>query len=331
MPHPEKIPGASPDTTFLPRLLKKVFQFKKKKKKQSFPPFCLMHIPSQIFIPTRQKKFKWRVLFTGRADHLLYPRPTGNHVQLSSSCSHHHVSHAKPPRGHPPNEYCPKHTMADDKDELRLCVQHRASYPEGIKKTRLLSILITFECYFVWLSVLFAQNQINHRHLRGRDIYPRETWRCAILKMIYFILVKHLLIDSGVAKTRVRVTPKVEVRVGVRMGVRLEGEGEFKGRVKAYGNTTVPMIMHRSRLLSYRLLSCSYHSSVTLTGFVEYKKEIFSQKLCSFADKAFRKKKSVQELRKMGNQWPEICLLISLPWSDPRVLILLYSWKPIRE
>ena len=113
--------------------------------------------------------------------------------------------------------------------------------------------------------------------------------------MIYFILVKHLLIDSGVAKTRVRVTPKVEVRVGVRMGVRLEGVGEFKGRVKA-------MIMHRSRLLSNRLLSCSYHSSVTLTGFVEYKKEIFSQKLCSFADKAFRKKKSVQELRKIGNQ-----------------------------
>ena len=162
--------------------------------------------------------------------------------------------------------------------------------PWGDKKNRLLSILITFECYFVWLSVLFAQNQINHRHLRGRDIYPRETWRCAILKMIYFILVKHLLIDSGVAKTRVRVTPKVEVRVGVRMGVRLEGEGEFKGRVKAYGNITVPMIMHRSRLLSNRLLSCSYHSSVTLTGFVEYKKEIFSQKLCSFADKAFRKK-----------------------------------------
>ena len=50
------------------------------------------------------------------------------------------------------------------------------------------------------------------------------------------------------------------------------GEGEFKGRVKAYGNITVPMIMHRSRLLSNRLLSCSYHSSVTLTGFVEHKK-----------------------------------------------------------
>ena len=29
------------------------------------------------------------------------------------------------------------------------------------------------------------------------------------------------------------------------------GEGEFKGRVKAYGNITVPMIMHRSRLLSH--------------------------------------------------------------------------------
>ena len=26
----------------------------------------------------------------------------------------------------------------------------------------------------------------------------------------------------------------------VRVGVRVEGEGEFKGRVKAYGNITVP-------------------------------------------------------------------------------------------
>ena len=40
----------------------------------------------------------------------------------------------------------------------------------------------------------------------------------------------------------------MRVRVGV--GVRREGEGEFKGGVKAYGNITVPMIMHRSRLLS---------------------------------------------------------------------------------
>ena len=32
------------------------------------------------------------------------------------------------------------------------------------------------------------------------------------------------------------------------MGVRVggEGEGEFKGRVKAYGNITVPMIMQLS-------------------------------------------------------------------------------------
>ena len=47
---------------------------------------------------------------------------------------------------------------------------------------------------------------------------------------------------------------RVRVRVRVRLGVRVrregEGEGEFKGRVKAYGNITVPMIMHRSRLLS---------------------------------------------------------------------------------
>ena len=71
--------------------------------------------------------------------------------------------------------------------------------------------------------------------------------------------------------------------------------------MKAYGNITVPMIMHRSRLLSNRLLSCSYHSSVTLTGFVEHKNEIFSEKMRSFADIACRKKKSVQELRKTGN------------------------------
>ena len=37
---------------------------------------------------------------------------------------------------------------------------------------------------------------------------------------------------SGVAKTRVGVNPR--------------GEGEFKGRVKAYGNITVPMIMQLS-------------------------------------------------------------------------------------
>ena len=65
--------------------------------------------------------------------------------------------------------------------------------------------------------------------------------------------------------------------------------------MKAYGNIAVPMIMHRSRLLSN-------HSSEPLTRFVEHKKEIFSQKLRSFADKACRKKKSVQELRKTGNQ-----------------------------
>ena len=60
--------------------------------------------------------------------------------------------------------------------------------------------------------------------------------------------------------------------------------------MKAYGNITVPMIMHRSRLLSNRLLSCSYHSSVTLTGFVGHKNEIFSEKMRSFADIACRKK-----------------------------------------
>ena len=38
----------------------------------------------------------------------------------------------------------------------------------------------------------------------------------------------------GVVKTRVRVR--------VRVGVREEGEGEFKGRVKAYGNITVPQL-----------------------------------------------------------------------------------------
>ena len=65
--------------------------------------------------------------------------------------------------------------------------------------------------------------------------------------------------------------------------------------MKAYGNIAVPMIMHGSRLLSN-------HSSEPLTGFVEHKKEIFSQKLHSFADKACRKKKSVRELRKTGNQ-----------------------------
>ena len=44
------------------------------------------------------------------------------------------------------------------------------------------------------------------------------------------------------------------------------------------------------------------YSSVTLTGFGEHKKEIFSQKLRSFADIACRKKNSVEELRKTGNQ-----------------------------
>ena len=48
----------------------------------------------------------------------------------------------------------------------------------------------------------------------------------------------------------------------------------------------------------YRL-SCSYHSSVTLTGFVKHKKEIFSQKLRSFAYKACRKKNRFK--RKTGN------------------------------
>ena len=59
------------------------------------------------------------------------------------------------------------------------------------------------------------------------------------------------------------------------------GEVELKERVKSYGNITVAMTMQ-------------LHSSVTLTGFVKHKKEIFPQKLRSFADKGCRKK-SVQE------------------------------------
>ena len=45
-----------------------------------------------------------------------------------------------------------------------------------------------------------------------------------------------------------------------------------------YGDITVPMIMQLD------------HSSVTLTGFVKHKKEIFSQKLHSFLDESCRKK-----------------------------------------
>ena len=79
--------------------------------------------------------------------------------------------------------------------------------------------------------------------------------------------------------------------------------------MKAYGNITVSMIMQRSFI-------------VALTGFVQHKKEILSQKLRSSADKAWRKKigPRVEEDRKSI----KICLLLSLPWSDLRVLILLY-------
>ena len=45
--------------------------------------------------------------------------------------------------------------------------------------------------------------------------------------------------EHGVAKTRVRVTPRVRVGVRVSKG---GDEGEFKDRVKAYGNITVAMI-----------------------------------------------------------------------------------------
>ena len=84
--------------------------------------------------------------------------------------------------------------------------------------------------------------------------------------------------------------------------------------MNAYGNITVSMIMQRS---------CSDHSSVTLTGFVKHKKEMFSQKLRSFADKACTKKigPRVEEDRKSI----KIGLLLSFPWSDLRVLILLSS------
>ena len=53
------------------------------------------------------------------------------------------------------------------------------------------------------------------------------------------LVVSHIIGDMvlhscliGVAKTRVRVTPRMRV--------------SFKGRVKAYGNITVSMIMQRS-------------------------------------------------------------------------------------
>ena len=50
----------------------------------------------------------------------------------------------------------------------------------------------------------------------------------------------------GVAKTRVRVTPRVGVW-GEGKGVfKGKGEGEFKERVKACGNITVAMIMQLS-------------------------------------------------------------------------------------
>ena len=45
--------------------------------------------------------------------------------------------------------------------------------------------------------------------------------------------------ERGVAKTRVRATPRVRVGVRVSKG---GDEGEFKDRVKAYGNITVAMI-----------------------------------------------------------------------------------------
>ena len=58
-----------------------------------------------------------------------------------------------------------------------------------------------------------------------------------------------------------------------------KGEGGGEDRVKAYGNITVSMIMQRS------FIRCSYW-----LRFVQHKKEIFSQKLRSSADKAWRKK-----------------------------------------
>ena len=53
--------------------------------------------------------------------------------------------------------------------------------------------------------------------------------------------------SDAVAKTRVRVTPRVRVGVGVVGGeFKGGGGGEFKDMVKAYGNITVAMIMQLS-------------------------------------------------------------------------------------
>ena len=58
------------------------------------------------------------------------------------------------------------------------------------------------------------------------------------------------LYARGVAKTRVRVTPRVRVRVGVgvriRVGVGVRVRVSLRSRVKAYGNITVPMTMQLS-------------------------------------------------------------------------------------
>ena len=56
-----------------------------------------------------------------------------------------------------------------------------------------------------------------------------------------------------------------------------------------YGDITVPMIMQLD------------HSSVTLTGFVKHKKEIFSQRFHSFLDESCRKKNGPR-IEEDGNQ-----------------------------
>ena len=61
------------------------------------------------------------------------------------------------------------------------------------------------------------------------------------------------------------------------------GEGDFKGRVKAYGNITVPMIMHRSRRGADYLVIGSCHAAIIhplLLLVLLSTKRKFSQRKC---------------------------------------------------
>ena len=80
--------------------------------------------------------------------------------------------------------------------------------------------------------------------------------------------------------------------------------------MKAYGNITVSMIMQQS-FIRYSYWFCSAQ------------KRNFFTEIAFFCGQSLEKKKispRVEEDRKSI----KICLLLSLPWSDLRVLILLY-------